>query len=327
MRAARSAGPETRHDTPSEDPLTPSAASPTRSPRGRRPRPIPVPGRPTRGSAPSATESQSYFGAGLAAAAAVRSRDDRPVLVAMLLVVAVFADFFAPVNPNAPGVAFAPPDRITWNEPDGCSLTPVAYPITETDELDPVTFQPIVGPTTTTRGRSASSCRGGTTGCFGSSRPNRHFIGPADGTPAASPRHRQARARHLLARHRRLADLAHDRAHRRLHRHPGRHDWSASPRAISAGGSTSGCSASSRSSSPSRSCPSTWRCLADPGHRAVEGFLAFVVLVIVGARLGAAVARGARQDAGDGAASTTCARRWPSAPATGASSSSTSSRT
>ena len=35
------------------------------------------------------------------------------VMVAMLLIVALFADFFAPVNPHESGTAFAPPDRIT----------------------------------------------------------------------------------------------------------------------------------------------------------------------------------------------------------------------
>ena len=74
-------------------------------------------------------------------------------MVAILLLVSVFADFFAPVDPKARNVAFAPPDRISWHVPEaraargpGWRLLPVAFPIIESDELDPVTFQPIVGP-------------------------------------------------------------------------------------------------------------------------------------------------------------------------------------
>ena len=118
-------------------------------------------------------------------------------------------------------VAFAPPDKISWYVPDqGWRLTPVAFPTTETDELDPVTFQPMIGPD------------------FANPRPIRFFVQglglqalrpdpdePALHRPrrrhaAAHPRHRQARPRHLLPRHRRLADLARhravlDRAHHR----------------------------------------------------------------------------------------------------------------
>jgi peptide/nickel transport system permease protein len=32
--------------------------------------------------------------------------------VALLLIVSVFADFFAPVNPKQPAIGFAPPDKI-----------------------------------------------------------------------------------------------------------------------------------------------------------------------------------------------------------------------
>src|SRR5688572_15270071 len=72
--------------------------------------PIPIPAEPADARITTvATESQSYF-----ALVWRRFRRSVPgmiglVMVALLLVVAVFADFFAPVNPNAPGVAFAPP--------------------------------------------------------------------------------------------------------------------------------------------------------------------------------------------------------------------------
>ena len=66
-------------------------------------------------------------------------------LVAILLIVSLFANFFAPVDPKAPNVGFAPPDKISWFVPGdgpeaGWRLLPVVFPIVESDELDPVTF-------------------------------------------------------------------------------------------------------------------------------------------------------------------------------------------
>jgi peptide/nickel transport system permease protein len=69
------------------------------------------------------------------------------VLVALMLLIAVFADFFAPMDPNLPTLSFAPPDSITFEAPGGgFSLLPVVYPIVETGQFDPVTFQPLTGP-------------------------------------------------------------------------------------------------------------------------------------------------------------------------------------
>ena len=71
------------------------------------------------------------------------------VLVTLLILMAVFADFLAPYDPKANFEGFSPPTRITWHtEAHGWSLRPHAIPIRETGELDPVTFQPIVGPDT-----------------------------------------------------------------------------------------------------------------------------------------------------------------------------------
>lgn len=68
------------------------------------------------------------------------------VLVSGLLLMAVFADFFAPVNPTASYVGFSPPAQISFRAPDGSfSLLPYVYPIAESDELDPITFQPLTG--------------------------------------------------------------------------------------------------------------------------------------------------------------------------------------
>ena len=70
------------------------------------------------------------------------------VLVIAMLVIAIFGDFFAPMDPNAQNISFAPPDSISFQAPDDSfSLIPYVYPIVELDgQFDPVTFQPLTGP-------------------------------------------------------------------------------------------------------------------------------------------------------------------------------------
>ena len=68
------------------------------------------------------------------------------ILVLMLLLVAIFADFFAPSDPKEPTLAFAPPDPISFFDKDGFTLRPQTFAVTESGQLDPVTFQPINGP-------------------------------------------------------------------------------------------------------------------------------------------------------------------------------------
>ena len=67
-------------------------------------------------------------------------------LVTMLITIAIFADFFAPSDPKDPTLAFAPPDPVSFYTKDGFTLRPQTYAIVESDQLDPVTFQPINGP-------------------------------------------------------------------------------------------------------------------------------------------------------------------------------------
>ena len=68
------------------------------------------------------------------------------VLVGMLLLTAIFAEFVAPMDPNTPTTSFAPPDHLSFYTKDGFTPWPVAYSIVEGAELDPVTFQPLTGP-------------------------------------------------------------------------------------------------------------------------------------------------------------------------------------
>ena len=107
------------------------------------------------------------------------------VLVASMLFISVFADFFAPMNPRAPSIAFAPPDRIGFHVPDvGWQLRPVAFPIVESpDELDPVTFQPLNGPDYKNPRKLVFFARGWEYKFLGLIPASRHLIAVEDGSP------------------------------------------------------------------------------------------------------------------------------------------------
>ena len=106
------------------------------------------------------------------------------VLVALLLVMATFADFFAPMDPKAPGLAFAPPDAISFVAPDGrLSLTPRVYPIVETGELDPTTFQPVTGPDLEHPHELGFFVRGAPYWLFDLFSADIHFFGTRDASP------------------------------------------------------------------------------------------------------------------------------------------------
>ena len=48
------------------------------------------------------------------------------VLVVLMLVVAIFGDFFAPMDPKQTNIGFAPPDTMSFTRPDGSfSLIPI----------------------------------------------------------------------------------------------------------------------------------------------------------------------------------------------------------
>jgi peptide/nickel transport system permease protein len=106
------------------------------------------------------------------------------VLVAGLLLMAVFADFFAPVNPTASYVGFSPPAHISFQAPDGSfSLLPYVYPIAETDELNPITFQPLTGPDYDNPLSVAFFVKGYSYRLFGLIPADIHLFGAADGRP------------------------------------------------------------------------------------------------------------------------------------------------
>lgn len=104
-------------------------------------------------------------------------------LVCALLIIAVFANFFAPMNPNANTASFAPPDQISFFTKDGFTLWPVAYAITESAELDPITYQPLMGPDMENPRPLVLFAKGWDYKFAGIFPTNRHFIGVPDGSP------------------------------------------------------------------------------------------------------------------------------------------------
>ncbi|QQA42794.1 ABC transporter permease [Pelagovum pacificum] len=139
------------------------------------------------------TESQSY-------SSLVWQRFRRSIpgmlgltMVVMLLVIALFGQFFAPMNPKEPDIAFAPPAKFSWYVPEienppegrvepGWRLMPVVYPIVESEEYDPITFQPLMAPDYENPRRIVLFAKGWEYQMLGMTW-ERHFIGTADGSP------------------------------------------------------------------------------------------------------------------------------------------------
>ena len=105
------------------------------------------------------------------------------ILVAALLLMAVFADFLSPVDPKATDVAFAPPQSISIFDKDGNLAWPRVYAIRETEEFDPVTFQPLVGPDYDNPVILGFFVRGAPYRLLGLIPAERHLFGAVDGAP------------------------------------------------------------------------------------------------------------------------------------------------
>lgn len=105
------------------------------------------------------------------------------VLVIALLLMAVFADFLSPVDPKATDVGFAPPQTISFTDKDGnFTFRPRSYQIRETEELDPVTFQPIVGPDYDNPQLLGFFVKGAPYRLLGLIPADRHLFGAIDGS-------------------------------------------------------------------------------------------------------------------------------------------------
>ncbi|MBD8687683.1 MULTISPECIES: ABC transporter permease [unclassified Rhizobium] len=104
------------------------------------------------------------------------------VLVVLLILIAVFADFFAPMDPRVTGATFTPPQGISLTEKDGgFSIWPRVYAMAETEELDPITFQPIVGPNYDNPLYLGFFVKGAPYDLFGFIPMERHFFGSVNG--------------------------------------------------------------------------------------------------------------------------------------------------
>lgn len=106
------------------------------------------------------------------------------IMVIGLIVMAVFANFFAPMDPNRTETGFLPPDAIRFVNSDGdFSLIPSIYPIGESEELDPITFQPLNGPLLDQPIPVGFFVVGYEYKLLGIIPANRHFFGSKDGRP------------------------------------------------------------------------------------------------------------------------------------------------
>ncbi|WP_108459919.1 ABC transporter permease [Devosia naphthalenivorans] len=106
------------------------------------------------------------------------------ILVVLMLVISIFADFFAPMDPKQANLPFAPPDVIAFEDPDGnFSLIPYVYPIGDTGEFDPITFQPLTGLIKDNPTPTGFFVRGHAYKFFWFIPSNIHFFGSTDGRP------------------------------------------------------------------------------------------------------------------------------------------------
>ncbi|MBB3610112.1 ABC transporter permease [Rhizobium sp. BK602] len=106
------------------------------------------------------------------------------ILVLLLLMMALFAEFIAPDDPKATDTGFAPPQMISFHDKDGnFVLQPRVYALAESSELDPVTFQPIVGPDYDNPRLLGLFVKGAPYRLFGLIPGDRHLFGSVDGQP------------------------------------------------------------------------------------------------------------------------------------------------
>ncbi|MBB2792669.1 UNVERIFIED_ORG: peptide/nickel transport system permease protein [Rhizobium pisi] len=106
------------------------------------------------------------------------------ILVGLLILMAVFADFFAPMDPKATDVGFAPPQVMSFHDKDGNFVfQPRVYALSDSEELDPVTFQPIVGMDYDNPRLLGFFVKGAEYKLFGLIPTERHFFGSTDGQP------------------------------------------------------------------------------------------------------------------------------------------------
>jgi len=105
-------------------------------------------------------------------------------LVGFLLFTAIFADFLSPVDPKATDVAFLPPQLLSFRDGQGhFTPFPRSYPMREGVDLDPVTFQPLVGPDYDNPQMISFFVKGAPYHLLGFIPSERHLIGTQNSSP------------------------------------------------------------------------------------------------------------------------------------------------
>lgn len=105
-------------------------------------------------------------------------------LVMLLMLMAVFADFLAPMDPKQADTAFAPPQAPRFYDKDGnFSVRPRVYRLTDSAQLDPVTFQPVTGPDYDHPRLLGFLVEGAPYELFGLFPANRRLFAATDGQP------------------------------------------------------------------------------------------------------------------------------------------------
>ncbi|TCR78985.1 ABC transporter permease [Rhizobium sp. BK376] len=106
------------------------------------------------------------------------------VLVILLLLMSIFAEFIAPVDPKATDTGFSPPQVMSFHDKDGNFVfQPRVYALADSDQLDPVTFQPVVGPDYDHPNLLGFFVKGADYNLFGLIPGDRHLFGSVDGQP------------------------------------------------------------------------------------------------------------------------------------------------
>jgi peptide/nickel transport system permease protein len=105
------------------------------------------------------------------------------ILVTLLILMSIFADFLAPIDPKLSLLAYGPPTAVTIFGPDGNLVWPRYYPVIETGEFDPVTFQPLTGPDLDDPREIAFFVRGWSYKLFWVIPTDIHLFGTDDGGP------------------------------------------------------------------------------------------------------------------------------------------------
>lgn len=106
------------------------------------------------------------------------------IMVVLLIFIALFADFLSPVDPKLTDVAYSQPETISFTDKDGgWSFRPRVYPMVEGAELDPITYQPLIGPDYDNPRHLGFFVKGAPYRFLWLIPAERHFFGATDGKP------------------------------------------------------------------------------------------------------------------------------------------------